>query len=89
MSYVLDTWTTDAYETLTCPGSRRITLQVSNAMAAIGFGAGGGIRGGAPVFPASDEPFLPTVGGLTRECDAIRVKSYTPGLPARVLITAA
>lgn len=88
MAYVLDTTTTNQYQELRCPGSRRITVQVSNATAAIGFGTGGGIGGGAAVYPPVDEPFLPTVGGLNRECDAIRVKSYVPGVPARIMIAA-
>lgn len=88
MSYSEVFITTDEYQYLTCPGSSRVTIQVSNAAVAIGFGINPkGITGGGQ-YPNPDESYLPTVGGLGRQCDEIRIKSYTPGTPATVFITA-
>lgn len=89
MSYVLDTTTTDNYQYLTCPGTQRVTLTVLNAQALIGFGQapkGLTLRPGSATYPPNDEPYIPTQGGLARDCDEIRVKSYTPGTPAAVKI---
>jgi hypothetical protein len=88
MSYVLDTTTTDGYQYLVCPGSSQVTLQVSNAAAAIGFGENPLGRPGAGVYPPADEPYLPVLAGLGRDCDEIRVKSLTAGKPANVKIVA-
>ena len=88
MSYVLDEQSADSYQYLECPGSTRITIQISNAPVYIGFGTdnpAGKTQGGTYDV---DEPFLPIVGGLNRTCDEIRIKSYTPGNPAQVFITA-
>lgn len=87
MAYVLDASSTDAYQYFSCPGTRRVTIQISNAAVLLGFGVGG--RGNAPaaVFEV-DEPFLPIVGGLNRDCDSIRYKSYAAGVPARLFIAA-
>ncbi len=87
MSYVLDTATTDSYQELACPGTSHVTVQVSNAAVAIGFGQGGAGRMGAAVYGA-DEVLLPVVGGLDRDCDAIRVRSYVPGAPANLKLAA-
>lgn len=88
MSYVLDTQTTDSYQELLCPGATRVTIQVSNALIYIGFGAGGQGKAGGANYPPSDEALLPVTAGLARTCDAIRIKSYTPGTPANVKLTA-
>lgn len=88
MSYTETFTTTDEYQYLTCPGSSRITIQVSNAAIRIGFGLNPkGINGGGQ-YPSDDEAFLPTVGGLSRQCDEIRIKSYATGTPAQLFITA-
>lgn len=88
MSYTEAFTTTDEYQYLTCPGSTRVTIQVSNAAVYIGFGLNPkGIPGGGQ-YPSPDEPYLPTVGGLSRQCDEIRLKSYATGTPAQVFITA-
>ncbi len=88
MSYSTTITTTDAYQYLECPGSSRVTIQVSNAAISIGFGNNPkGISGGGQ-YPSPDETYLPAVGGLGRACDEIRVKSYTPGTPAIVFLTA-
>lgn len=92
MSYVLDVFTTDTYQYLECPESTRITLQVQNAAAYIGFGKcneGRYFRAGSGVYPPNDEPIFPSVGGLARPCDEIRVRSYAAGTPAKVVIRAA
>lgn len=85
---ILDTTTTDDYQYLRCPGCSHLTLQIQNAMVNIGYG-----RvletGGSAVYAPNDEPFTPVVGGIDRPpFDEIRVKSYTPGTPARVFIRA-
>jgi hypothetical protein len=43
---------------------------------------------GAAVYPPGDEVLLPSFGGLDRQCDAIRFKSYAAGTPANVKLTA-
>jgi hypothetical protein len=88
MAYVIDTSSTDAYKELPCPGTIRVTAQISNAAIAINYGQGGLGRPGAAVYPPGDEVLLPSFAGLDRQCDAIRFKSYTPGTPANVKITA-
>lgn len=91
MAFVLDTTSTDSYQYLECPGTREVTLQISNNMVLIGFGAAAReqlFRPGSAIYPPNDEPFLPVVGGVARDCDEIRVKSYTPGQPANVKIVA-
>lgn len=87
MSYSVDTTSTDSYQELQCPGTIQVTAQVSNAAISIGFGTGGNGAAGAAVYGA-DEVLLPVVGGLERECDAIRFKSYAPGTPAQVRLSA-
>lgn len=87
MSYTIDTTSTDSYIELPCPGATRITVQVSNAAISIGYGVGGDGRHGTATYDA-DEVLLPSVGGLGRVCDAIRFKSYTPGIPANVKLAA-
>lgn len=88
MSYVLDTKTTDSYQELVCPGTTRVTIQVSNALIYIGFGEGGDGKPGGARYPPGDEALLPSTAGLTRRCDAIRIKSYAAGTPADVKLTA-
>lgn len=89
MSYILDTTSTDFYQYLRCPGSSRVTLQISNAQVLIGFGVSerpGAV--GTAEYPPADEPYLPIVGGVSRRCDEIRVRSYNAGTPASVKISA-
>ena len=88
MGFVLDTNTTDQYQELPCPGTQSVTVQVSTASIYIGFGRGGDGRKGTAIYPPGDEVLLPVVGGLDRECDAIRVKSYAVGTPANVKLAA-
>lgn len=87
MSYVLDTITTDGYQELQCPGSTSVTIQVSNAAISIGFGSNAAGRPGAATY-GQDEVLLPIVGGLDRDCDAIRLRSYAPGASANVKLSA-
>ena len=82
MSKVLNTATTDSWQELFCPGTERITLQVSNAQVQVGFGEG---------FPAvsymhPDETYLPVFASLVRTCDSVRVRSAVSGTPAVVSI---
>jgi hypothetical protein len=75
----LNLTTTDAWKTISCPGTVRVTLQVSNAAIAIGFGKGG------PARYTNDEQFLPIIGSLERRCDEIRIRSLVAGQPAVVM----
>lgn len=91
MAFVLDTTTTDQYQYLPCPDSSQVTLQISNAAVLVGFGTVAPeqqFRAGAGTYPANDEPYLPSLAGLSRECDEIRVKSYAAGVPAQVKVIA-
>ena len=87
MSYTLDTTTTDSYQELVCPDVTTVTVQVSNTAISIGFGTGGNGRPGTATY-SQDEVLLPSIGGLDRDCNAIRIKNYTPGTPARVMLSA-
>lgn len=84
---IFDGSTTDTYQYLRCPGTRRLLLQVTNAQVYIGYGTLSG-GGGSAVYPPNDEPFLPVIGSIERECDEVRIKSYIPGTPAKVIIRA-
>jgi hypothetical protein len=88
MAYTIDTTSTDAYQELQCPGTIRVTAQISNAAISINYGQGGRGRPDAAVYPPGDEVLLPSFGGLDRQCDAIRFKSYAAGTPANVKLTA-
>jgi hypothetical protein len=91
MPFSADLTTTDSYQYLECPGSTRVTVQVSNAAVSIGFGEAPDaltFRKGAATYPPSDEVLLPTIGGLWRVCDEVRIRSYALGVPADVKITA-
>lgn len=78
--------TTDSYQYVSCPGTVRVTLQVSNAAVLIGFGSGYGPPGSARYD--TDENYLPTQGSVSRLCDEIRIKSAAVGKPATVNLTA-
>ena len=80
---VLDTETTDRGVTLACPGSTRLTLQVTNAAVELAWGQGYPNPTYGPWVP-----FLPVLGALERSFDAIRIRSKTPGAPAHVFATA-
>lgn len=68
---------------LICPGSARLLIQISVAAVYIQFGLGvGGVQWGV------EEPYLPLVGGLTRNFDAVRVRNFTAGLGAQAMLTA-
>jgi len=80
VSYVLGPLsTTDDWQGLLCPGAVKVSFQVTGARVFVSFGAG---------WPAAtygpDEPIGPATGSLLRRCDALRVRSLTPGVPARV-----
>lgn len=85
---VLDVFTTDNYQYLECPGASRVTVQISNNPVLLGFGENPLGKPGAGVYPPHDEPWLPSLAGLARACDEIRVKNYNAGQPANVKITA-
>lgn len=85
MSYTLDTASTDTGVTLICPGSRELTVQITNAAVSLEFGQGAP----APMW-GPPESYLPALGTLARPdgFDAVRVRSRTPGRPATVFLTA-
>jgi hypothetical protein len=89
VSWTLDTTisSTTTYTELKCPGTEKVNLQVSNGKVLIGFGEGWVDPG---QYQHADEPFLPIVGTVYRDCDRIRVKAASPvPTPApAVIITA-
>lgn len=70
--------------TLECPGTSSVTVQVSQAAVWVQFG-----RGASPGSIAwqPEEPLLPVVGNLARSCDWVRVRNFTAGQHAQVVIT--
>lgn len=84
---VFDGYTTDTYQYLYCPGSTVVNLQVSNAAIYVGYGKLTA-PGGSPIFPDTDESFLPVLASIDQDCDAVRFKSYTPGVPAQLKLRA-
>jgi hypothetical protein len=57
-------------------------VQISTAAVYIQFGTGiGGVQWGV------EEPYLPLVGGIAREFDAVRVRNFAAGVAAQVLLT--
>lgn len=80
--------TTDVYQYLSCPRTKRVTLQISNASVLIGFGTGHGPQGSASYYDG-DETFLPITGGVARVCDEIRVKSAVLATPAVAILKTA
>lgn len=71
------------------PGAKRIILQTSKQAVYVQFGVFvGGVRGsdfGSIVWQA-EEVYLPIIGSLARDFDAVRVRNYTPGQEAQVLL---
>jgi hypothetical protein len=87
VSYALNNvTTTDGYTdaaTLRCPGTTRLLIHTRNA--AIGYQLGRG----RPASVWQDEVMmLPGTASLIRACDAIRVRSWTAGKPAQVIVDA-
>lgn len=85
MSSSFQLTTPDTYQWFYCPGTTRVTVQVLNAAALIGFGQTAGA--GTAALYSDDELFTPTQAGLSRICDEIRVRSAVRGRPAVVYIT--
>jgi hypothetical protein len=85
VSYTLDTVSTDTGVTLICPGSRELTVQITNAAVNLEFGHGAPASMWGPL-----ESYLPSLGTLARPegFDAVRVRSRTPGRAATVFLTA-
>jgi hypothetical protein len=83
----------DKYEvesTLYCPGSTRLILQTSTAAIKLQFGVfqQGRAAGLGSIVWQAEQPFLPIVASLGRVFDAVRVRNYTPGVKAQVMIAA-
>lgn len=82
----------DAYEpasTLVCAKSKRLILQISNQAVFVqlgimqqGIGAGVGSVQWQP-----EQPYLPIVASFGRNFDAVRVRNYTKGVKAQVLLS--
>lgn len=75
--------------TLLATGSRRLILQISAQAVFIQFGTmpqGKGAGLGSVVWQ-TEMPFLPVVGILPKHFDAVRVRNYTPGAKAQVMLT--
>lgn len=70
--------------TLSCPGTRILTVQIAVAgiYLQVGYGLGGNVRWD------SEEPLLPILGSLARSCDWVRVRNQVAGQAAQVLLTA-
>jgi hypothetical protein len=70
-------------------GSKRVLLQVSKQAVYVQFGImpqGRGSGAGSVVWQ-EEEPYLPMTIGLRRGFDAVRVRNYTPGAEAQVLVS--
>jgi hypothetical protein len=75
--------------TLICAGSNRLILQVSAQAVYVQLGImphGKGAQAGSVQWQA-EQPFLPVIASLGREFDAVRVRNYTPGAEAQVLLS--
>lgn len=83
--FVFNGPTTDQYQYLLCFGSQKLNIQVSNAAILLGFGTGGGP---VPLWDLNDEPYLPVIGSLVREFDALRFKNLNAGVPAQLTLIA-
>ena len=74
--------------TLICPGAVKCLIQISVAAVYIEFGINRqGATGVGNITWGPKEPLLPIVLLRGRRFDAIRVRNYTKGVPAQVLIT--
>jgi hypothetical protein len=74
--------------TLICPSSNRLILQISNQAVYVQLGVmphGKGVSAGSVQWQP-EQPFLPIVASLGRRFDAVRVRNYTPGAEAQVLL---
>lgn len=81
--------TTDNYQYLSCPGSAFVQSLVLDAGILIGFGKMVGSLGPeSATYDVNDQPLLPGSNPIPQACDAIRYKSMTRGVPARVAISA-
>jgi hypothetical protein len=65
-----------------CPGARKLRVQVSEATVVIQFAIGVA----SPVWE-DEQPLYPTVGSITRRFDAVRVRNFTTGVAAQVILT--
>jgi hypothetical protein len=74
--------------TLICPRSNRFILQVAKqpCMVQLGIMQQGVGLGQGSVQWQPEKPFLPQIASYARSFDAIRVRNYTPGSPAEVMI---
>lgn len=82
----------DKYEgasTLICPRSNRVILQISGQAVYVQLGimSQGVSSGGGSVQWQPEQPFLPIIASLGRKFDAIRVRNYTKGAEAQVMIS--
>jgi hypothetical protein len=69
--------------TLYCGGAGKLRLQASVAAIYLSFGVGLG----SPVWE-QDQPYTPVVGSIVRRFDAVRVRNFTAGVAAQVILIA-
>lgn len=79
----------NAESELLCPRSTRLILQVSNQavyvqLGVMPHGVGADL---AAVQWQPEQPFLPVIASFGRTFDAVRVRNFTKGAPAQVLLS--
>jgi hypothetical protein len=82
----------DAYNnesTLVCPKSKRLILQVSvqAVMVQLGIMTQGVSTGAGGVQWQPEQPYLPLMASFGRNFDAVRVRNFTKGAAAQVLLS--
>ena len=65
----------DSDTVVICPGASRLLIQVANQPVLITFGHG---PAGAVMWEPYAEPYQPTIGSLSREFDAFKVRAQIP-----------
>ena len=79
----------NAESSLLCQSADRLVLQVSKQAVFVQLGLfqqGAGASLGAITWQI-EEPYLPLIASLARRFDAVRVRNFTAGLEAQVLLT--
>ncbi len=75
--------------TILTPRAKRLYLQVSGQTVYLQFGVmpqGRGAGTGSVVWQP-EEPYQPVIASLRRDYDAVRVRNYTPGAQAQIMLT--
>lgn len=83
-----DAYDEDQETWLLCPRSTRLILQVSVQAVYVQLGTMAQITAGfGGVTWQPEQPFLPVVASLGRKFDAVRVRNYTRGAEAQVMLS--